>query len=85
MGVIVSDTDDDKTFRTVKNALSHMNVAPQNKDVVINSIVIKDRRDSRSPVHTELQFTVPQLREFALFVADKHLERYTNKSSSKEK
>lgn len=26
MGVIVSSTDDDKTFRTVKNALSHMNI-----------------------------------------------------------
>lgn len=85
MGVIVSDTDDDKTFRTVKNALSHMNIAPQNKDGVINSIVIKDRRDRKSSVHTALQFTVPQLREFALFVADKHLERYANKNSSKKK
>lgn len=84
MGVIVSSTDDDKTFRTVKNALSHMNIAPQNKDGVIDSIIIKDRRDRRSPFHTELQFTVLQLREFALFVADKHLERYTNKTSSKK-
>lgn len=84
MGVIVSSTDDDKTFRTVKNALSHMNIAPQNKDGVIDSIIIKDRRDRSSPFHTELQFTVPQLREFALFVADKHLGRYTNKTSSKK-
>lgn len=83
MGVIVSSTDDDKTFRTVNNALSHINIAPQNKDGVIDSIIIKDRRDRNSPFHTELQFTVPQLREFALFVADKHLERYTNNTSSK--
>lgn len=79
MGVIVYDTDVDKTFRTVKNALSHMNIAPQNKDGVVDSIIIKDRQDRRSPVHTELQFTVPQLKEFALFVADKHLQRFSNK------
>lgn len=85
MGVIVNSTDDDKTFRTVKNALSHMNIAPQNKDGVIDSIIIKDRCDSNSQFHTELHFTVPQLKEFALFVADKHLERYANKISSKKK
>ena len=83
MGVIVNSTDDDKAFRTVKNALLHMNIAPKNKDGVIDSIIIKDRRDRRSSFHTELQFTAPQLREFALFVADKHLERYANKTSSK--
>ena len=85
MGVIVNSTDDDKTFRTVKNALSHMNIAPQNKDGGIDSIIIKDRRDRNSQFHTELHFTVPQLKEFALFVADKHLERYANKTSSKKK
>lgn len=37
MGVIINSTDDDKTFRTVKNALSHMNIAPQNKDGVVDS------------------------------------------------
>ena len=85
MGVIVNSTDDDKTFRTVKNALSHMNIAPQNKDGVIDSIIIKDRRDRNSQFHTELHFTVPQLKEFELFVADKHLERYANKTTSKKK
>ena len=58
-----------------------MNIAPQNKDGVIDSIIIKDRQDRRSTVHTELRFTVSQLREFALFVADKHLERYVNQTS----
>lgn len=80
MGVIINSTDDDKTFRTVKNALSHMNIAPQNKDGVVDSIIIRDRQNRNSPVHTELHFTVPQLREFALFVADKHLERLLNKN-----
>ncbi|MDY4596088.1 HEPN family nuclease [Faecalimonas umbilicata] len=85
MGVIINSTDDDKTFRTVKNALSPMNIAPQNMDGVIDSIIIKDRRESSAPVHTELRFTVTQLKEFALFVADKHLERYANKITSKKK
>ena len=40
MGVIVSCTNDDKTFRTIKNALSHMNIAPQNKNGVVDSIII---------------------------------------------
>ena len=80
MGVIIKSTDDDKTFRTVKNALSHMNIATQNKDGAVDSIIIRDRQNRNSPVHTELHFTVPQLREFALFVADKHLERLLNKN-----
>ena len=75
LGVIMISTDDDKTFRTLKNALSHMNVSPQNANGAGDSIRVWDRRNSKSPIHTELCFTVPQLKEFALFVADKHLER----------
>ena len=85
MGVIVNSTDDDKTFRAVKNALSHMNIAPQNKDGVVDAIIIQDRQNRNSPVHTELRFTVPQLKEFALFVADKHLERLAQKNTPKQK
>lgn len=79
MGVIVYNTDDDKTFRTINNALSHMNMAPQNKDGIVDSIIIRDRQNRRSPVHTELQFTVSQFKEVALFVADKHLQRFHDK------
>ena len=75
MGVIINSIDDDKTFRAVRNAVSHMNIAPKNKDGVVDSIIIRDRCTRNSPVHTELHFTVSQLKEFALFVADKHLER----------
>ena len=60
-----------------------MNIAPQNMDGVVDSIIIKDRRDSSSPIHTELRFTVTQFKEFALFVSDKHLELYANKITSK--
>lgn len=52
---------------------------------VVDSIIIKDRRDSSSPIHTELRFTVTQFKEFALFVSDKHLELYANKITSKKK
>lgn len=75
MGVITTSTDDDLTFRSLKNALSHMNVSPQNANGVVNSIRVWDHKAGRFPIHTELCFTVPQLKEFALFVADKHLER----------
>lgn len=85
MGVIAKATNDDKTFRTVKNALSHMNITPQNKEGVVDSIIIRDRKNRNSQAHTELHFTVPQLKEFALFVADKHLERLANQNYSKKK
>ena len=75
MGVIINYTNDDKTFRTVKNALSHMNIQTQNSDGVVETIIIRDRKDKKTPFHTELRFTVMQLKEFALFVADKHLDR----------
>ena len=75
MGVIINYTNDDKTFRTVKNALSHMNIQTQNSDGVVETIIIRDRKDKKAPFHTELRFTVMQLKEFALFVADKHLDR----------
>ena len=82
MDVIRKHTDDHKTFRTIKNALSHMNIKPQNKGGVVDSIIIEDRSDRGSPPHTELHFTVLQLQEFALFVADKHLEHLSNKGNA---
>ena len=79
MGVIVSSTDDNKTFRTLKNAISHMYIEPLNDHGEIQSIIFEDRENRDQPAHTKLKFTVTQLKEFALFVADKHLERIANK------
>ena len=76
MGVITRSTTDEKTFRAIKNAISHMYVDAHNADGIITSIVIADKLHRNTDAHTELQFTMNQLKEFALFVADKHLERF---------
>ena len=76
MGVIVKYTDDDKLFRTVKNALSHMYIHTDNQDKRIAKIILKDKKNRGMPEHTELHFTVAQLKAFALFVADQHLNRF---------
>ena len=77
MGVIVKPTiDDKKIFRTVKNALSHVYIEPCNERGNIEHIILKDRKDRNSDAHTELKFSVEDLKEFALYVADKHLDRY---------
>lgn len=55
MGVIINSIDDDKTFRAVRNAVSHMNIAPKNKDGVVDSIIIRDRCTRNSPVHKQLK------------------------------
>ncbi len=79
MGVVIINTDDDKTFRTVKNAVSHMHINVDNKAGKIDTITLFDQTGRGTPIHTKLKFTVEQLKEFALFVADKHLERYKSK------
>lgn len=75
MGVVMKSTSDEQTFRTVKNALSHMYIEPCNEGGNIEQIILKDRRTRTAPVHTELKFSVENLKEFALYVADKHLNR----------
>lgn len=75
MGVVMKSTSDEQTFRTVKNALSHMYIEPCNEGGNIEQIILKDRISRTAPVHTELKFSVENLKEFALYVADKHLKR----------
>ena len=77
MGVVIASTNDEKTFRTIKNALSHMYIEPQNKEGLISSVIIKDRKTRKAQAHTELRFTISQLKEFALFVANQHLKRFS--------
>lgn len=82
LGVIKESTSDDKTFRTVKNALSHMYVEPKNKDGFIETVVLQDRISRSADAHTELHFKIDQLKSFALFVANKHLERFSSKEGN---
>lgn len=76
LNVIKYYSNDDKLFRALKNAISHMNITVTNEYKMIKSIIIKDRNNANSPYHTELEFPVEKLKEFALFVADLHLQRF---------
>lgn len=76
MDVIIKETDEDKTFRTIKNAVSHMHIEPVNHDQKISGVIIRDKRPGAQEFHTELLFSTEQLKEYALFVADLHLQRY---------
>ena len=76
MDVIKKSTSDDKTFRTVKNALSHMYIEPVNQDQKIAYIRLCDKAPGEQNYHTELEFSADQLKEFALYVAELHLERF---------
>lgn len=81
MGVLTDDVeniDHDKTFRAVRNAVSHLHICPTSMGDSIEKIILSDMKGENEPPHTQLEFTVDQLREFALFVADKHLERLGN-------
>lgn len=78
MKVISTQTSDVKTFRAIKNALSHMYIEPVNQDALITCVKICDKEPNQEHYHTELNFSVEQLEEFALYVADLHLERFKN-------
>lgn len=74
--VIEYYSDDERLFRALKNAISHMNITVINEYRTIKSIIIKDRTNASSPYHTKLKFSIENLMEFALFVADLHLQRF---------
>lgn len=76
MHVIIKETSEEQTFRTIRNAIAHANIEPENQDAVIHSVILRDKKPKSSQYHTKLRFTVEQLKEYALFVADQHLQRY---------
>ena len=73
MGVILKSENDKKTFRALKNALSHTHIKIGNENGVITKIQFEDKLNGVS--HTKLEFSVKQLEDFALFVANQHLNR----------
>ena len=78
MRVLLRTSNDNKTFHSIKNALSHMYIDIENKHGIVESVYFSDKRSNSNTNHTEMKFTIAQLKEFALFVADKHLERVNN-------
>ncbi|MBP0958234.1 MAG: hypothetical protein J5997_12825 [Oscillospiraceae bacterium] len=79
LGVIHKSTDDKKTFRTIKNALSHMYIESHSQEREITHICFSDKNPHSKKCHTIIEFKIEQLKEFALFVADEHLKRYEKK------
>lgn len=75
MSVIKLQTEDEKTFRALKNALSHMHITVGNEMGKIVKVGFKDKFPRSIEYHTEFEFSVENLKEFALFVADMHLKR----------
>ena len=79
MGVIKVNQKEKKLFRAIKNAISHMHIEFHNKDGQIDNIVFWDKIPNSEEYHTVLQFSPQQLKDFALFVAQNHLDRYAHK------
>ncbi len=70
-----NNNDDWQIFRSLKNAMSHMHVEVKSCEGCIRHIGLWDKYPKASENHTELLFTIEQLREYALYVADEHLKR----------
>lgn len=79
MNVIQKESSEHQTFRAIKNALSHMHIEVKNKHGLISEVIFWDKHPDAAQYHTVLKFSPLQMKEFALFVANKHLERLSAK------
>ena len=78
--IIRSDSENvKKLFRSLRNALAHINILVDNENGNIKYVYLRDKLPNAPKFHTELKFSVEQLREFALYLSDKHLERHRNR------
>lgn len=68
-GDVMQKQDDSKTFRCIKNALSHLNIQTSNENGIITHILFKDKIPGEESYHTEIQFSVEKLRLYALDIA----------------
>lgn len=55
--------------RCMKNALSHLNIETTSKDCIISSVIFKDKLKDATEYHTIIEFTVDDLKHFALDMA----------------
>lgn len=74
--VTMDSGDANKTFRALRNAVSHMHIKPANSGNQIDKVLFSDITGRTGNIHTELTFSVEQLREYALFVANAYLEQF---------
>ena len=79
MDVVKKSTNEGSLFRAIKNALSHLHIEIKNKNGIIYKIIFRDKKHNKSECHTMLEFDTTQLKEFAVYVANQHLERLSNR------
>lgn len=58
MNVIQTSANDDRLFRTIKNAISHMHIEMKNKNGIISEILFCDKLSTAKEYHMELSINV---------------------------
>ena len=69
--------------RCMKNALSHLNIDTVPKDCEISAVIFKDKLKDATEFHTEIEFTVDDLKHFALDMAYHYSDIIRNRKRAK--
>lgn len=73
------DKNNGQLVRCMKNALSHLNIDTESENGKIKYIKFKDKEVDADEFHTEIKFTVDNLKTFARKIADYFLENCIHK------
>ena len=78
MGVIIQGdlNNDSILLRSLRNALAHIHVDVENQNGNIRYVYFGDKKQGSNEFHTKMKFSIEQLQEFAIYLSDKHLEKY---------
>ena len=85
LGKIICNDDPDKIFWSLRNALAHKRIFIDSQDGKINKVIFRDKNTfekgnmHKSYVHTAVEFTVENLKEYALDVAEYYLQLIDSK------
>ena len=71
--------DEHQLVKCIKNSLSHLNFHTASDGGKISLVKFKDKLKDDTEFHTEIEFTVDNLKEFALEMAKHYLDIITNK------
>ena len=69
--------------RCMKNALSHLYIDTVPKDGKISAVIFKDKRKEDTEFHTEIKFTVNDLKQFALDMASHYSDIIRKRNHAK--
>jgi hypothetical protein len=81
-GFIRKNDDSDRLFRSIRNALAHKRIRVENQNGKIAKIILSDKKTNNADPHTIVEFTVDELKQYALDVADYYLELLERDSQS---